>query len=49
MGRKHAESDLHRLYQFRDYLRILASQQIALRLKGKIDLSGVVQETIGGS
>jgi RNA polymerase sigma-70 factor, ECF subfamily len=39
-------SDPHQLYQFRDYLRILASQQIAIRFQGKIDLSGVVQETL---
>jgi RNA polymerase sigma-70 factor (ECF subfamily) len=43
---EHTASDPHKLYQFRDYLRILASQQVAIRLQGKVDLSGVVQETL---
>ena len=46
MSAARADSDPHRLYQFRDYLRILASQQLAVRLKAKVDLSGVVQETL---
>jgi len=43
---KRPAADPHDLNQFRDYLRILASQQLAPRLQRKVDLSGVVQETI---
>ncbi len=32
--------------QFRQYLRVLAQMQIDPRLQGKIDLSGVVQQTL---
>jgi RNA polymerase sigma-70 factor, ECF subfamily len=39
-------SDGYALEQYRDYLRILASQQAALRFQGKVDLSGVVQDTL---
>jgi RNA polymerase sigma-70 factor (ECF subfamily) len=34
------------LEQFRDYLRLLASHQFGSRFRGKVDLSGVVQETL---
>jgi RNA polymerase sigma-70 factor (ECF subfamily) len=39
-------TDPFALNQYREYLRILASQQAALRLQGKVDLSGIVQETL---
>jgi len=34
------------LEPFRDYLRFLASHQFGSRFRGKVDLSGVVQETL---
>ena len=43
---KSPPADPHALNQYGHYLRILASQQIALRFQGKVDLSGVVQETL---
>ena len=36
----------HALEQYRDYLRLLASQLFGSRFSGKVDLSGVVQETL---
>src|SRR3712207_3859142 len=41
----HAAIDA-RLEQYRDYLRMLAGQQLALRYQGKADPSGIVQETL---
>jgi RNA polymerase sigma-70 factor (ECF subfamily) len=34
------------LEKFRDYLGLLARQQVNQRLQGKVDLSGVVQQTL---
>ena len=39
-------ADPFALNQYREYLRILALQQVALRFQGKVDLSGIVQETL---
>ena len=39
-------ADPFSLEQFREYLNILALQQVASRFQGKVDLSGVVQETL---
>jgi hypothetical protein len=36
-------ADPFALNQYREYLKILALQQAALRFQGKVDLSGVVQ------
>ena len=41
-----APPDSYVLEPYRDYLRLLASQQMAARYRGKIDLSGVVQQTL---
>jgi RNA polymerase sigma-70 factor, ECF subfamily len=41
-----AASDEYALEKYRDYLRLLASQQLAARFRGKADPSGVVQETL---
>lgn len=41
-----AASDGYSLEKYRDYLRLLASQQLAARYKGKVDPSGMVQETL---
>lgn len=41
-----AASDGYALEPYRDYLRLLASQQMAGRYRAKIDLSGVVQQTL---
>jgi RNA polymerase sigma-70 factor (ECF subfamily) len=42
----HATADSYALEKYREYLRLLASQQLALRFRGKVDPSGVVQETL---
>jgi len=39
-------ADPHALNQYREYLKILALQQVALRFQGKLDPSGIVQETL---
>jgi RNA polymerase sigma-70 factor (ECF subfamily) len=39
-------NDNQTLERYRDYLRLLARLQIDARLHGKIDLSGVVQQTL---
>ncbi len=41
-----ATADDYVLEQYREYLRLLASQQIAVRFRGKIDPSGIVQDTL---
>ena len=46
MSREAATPNEPSLEQYRDYLRLLASHQIGSRFRGKIDLSGVVQETL---
>ena len=46
MSPQNDPTDPHALNQYRDYLRILATQQIAGRVQGKVDLSGIVQETL---
>ncbi len=43
---KPSVTDASALEQFRNYLRILVGQQIAAPFHGKLDLSGVVQETL---
>jgi RNA polymerase sigma-70 factor, ECF subfamily len=39
-------ADPYVLNQYQEYLKILALQQVALRFQGKVDLSGIVQETL---
>lgn len=39
-------SDEYALEKYRAYLRLLASHQLAVRYRGKVDPSGVVQETL---
>jgi RNA polymerase sigma-70 factor (ECF subfamily) len=41
-----ASADGSSFEQYRDYLRLLAEQQLSPRFRGKVDLSGVAQETL---
>jgi RNA polymerase sigma-70 factor (ECF subfamily) len=41
-----ASADACPLEQYRDYLRLLADQQLSPHFRGKVDLSGVAQETL---
>ena len=46
MPREAATPNEPSLELYRDYLRLLASHQFGSRFRGKVDLSGVVQETL---
>ena len=46
MSHDHPSADGCLLEQYRDYLRLLADQQLAPHFRGKVDLSGVAQETL---
>ena len=46
MSHEPLPADPYALNQYREYLKILALQQVALRFQGKLDPSGIVQETL---
>jgi RNA polymerase sigma-70 factor, ECF subfamily len=46
MSNQSASADGYALEKYRNYLRLLASQQLAARFRGKADPSGVVQQTL---
>lgn len=46
MNHEHVDADRNALERYRDYLILLASQQVGPRFRAKVDLSGIVQETL---